>query len=115
MRILTICEWGAVRSVACEHALKEMGHDAMAVGWHTTSRHILQCLCRWSEAICVMEGWMIEYVPDEFRDKVRVIDVGPDHWHNPFDQELRAIINSDLRGGLYELPTATSSIRVSDK
>lgn len=96
MKILAVCEGGNCRSVATALLLKCNGYDALACSWKDNSPETLAMLYEWAGAICVMEEYMAEKIPDQHRHKLTVIDVGPDRWCNPFDGELLGIIGHYL-------------------
>jgi hypothetical protein len=81
MRILCVCHGGRVRSVALRHILiDQFGHDVLACGAAKQSTETMAMLCRWAEAILLLEPGYVEAVPPEFRHKSQVLDVGPDTW-----------------------------------
>lgn len=91
MRILTVCQGGACRSVALANVLKEAGHDALAVSHRYNSAPTILKLARWAERIVVMQPHMAKHVPAEHQEKVLVCDVGPDRWRNAMHDELQGI------------------------
>jgi len=72
MKILCICEGGNVRSVALAQHLKEIGWEAIAIGWKYTSKETLLMLIRWADKIIDVR----EYLPEDL-------------WHNPRHPELK--------------------------
>ena len=98
MKILCICQGGNVRSVACGYVLKYMyGVDAVAASWEKNSPETLDMLCRWADAIFVMQPEFVEKVYEPYRTKVHVIDVGPDVWFNSLHPELIDKVNGLLQ------------------
>lgn len=88
MRIVCMCQRGNCRSVSLAYLLKDYfgGHDAVAIGWQTAGKELKDFLFNWAEKIYVLEGYMVAHVPAEYKDKVKVFDVGPDGYgnsHNP--------------------------------
>jgi fatty acid/phospholipid biosynthesis enzyme len=50
-------------------------------------------MCQEATHIFVMEPGFASVVPYEHRSKVVVLDVGPDRWSNPYNQELLALVD----------------------
>ncbi len=94
MRALCVCHYGHSRSVALVRRLHHRGIEAIAAGAHTAGWVGLKVLSEWASHIFVMEPQFIEQIPYEERDKVIVIDVGPDKWSNPYNPELLALVDS---------------------
>ena len=91
MRILTICEHGNVRSVALAYLLKTIyGYDVLACGVRETSEETREMLFTWADKIIVLDKKLI--IPNfqllHFSEKVIILDVGEDIWHDPYAQEL---------------------------
>ena len=88
-KLLSLCEGGNVRSVACAYLLKtKYGCDAIAASWHYNSRETLALLFKWADNIVIMQPQFKDYVPDKFHDKIVVVDVGPDIWGDPAHPDL---------------------------
>jgi hypothetical protein len=63
-----------------------MGQEAIAVGRMRVSAETLRYFCEWADIVVLMQECMIESVPDGYREKVRVVDVGVDRfgiWIHP--------------------------------
>lgn len=105
MKILTVCQGGTVRSVALARMLKDEdvrekysypgeAHDAIAASWQWNGHGTLLMLCAWADLIVVMEPKHQEHLPPSYRlgrvlsKKVKVCDVGPDHFGNCFNEDL---------------------------
>lgn len=96
MKVLCICEHGNVRSVALAYLIKTIyKHEAIAIGWATTSDETRLMLYDWADMIVglvmpkkIVRGWNV--------DKFRFLDVGPDVWHDPFNQELQHKLLRDI-------------------
>lgn len=88
MRILTICEGGACRSVALARMLKINRHDAIAASWARNSAETLHMLGEWAELVVVMQPEMLDKISNSLRLKAEVCDVGKDRWGNPFAPDL---------------------------
>lgn len=97
-RFLTMCFGGNVRSVGLARALKEQhGQEAIAVGHGFVSTPTMHMLCVWADYIMPMQDELKVYVPDQFRAKVRVIDVGPDRYHIPTHPDLQLFFSRITR------------------
>jgi hypothetical protein len=88
MKILTVCDQGNNRSVQFAHLLKYWNHDVLPIGLKTNSTQTIYMLCNWAEKIILTESLQIDEVPQEFRDKTVVFNVGPDNYPRPFNPEL---------------------------
>jgi len=71
--------------------LHEKGYEAVACGCHS-SPTALRALAKEASTIFILQGSMLDNIPEEERHKVVVVDVGPDRWVNPYNQELRKIL-----------------------
>ncbi len=81
MRVLTVCEGGNVRSVALAYVLKsKYGQDAISSSWRYNSSPTLGMLFEWAERIVVAQEVFVEKIPEQYRPKVLVLDMGPDRW-----------------------------------
>ena len=88
-KVLCVCQGGNSRSVACSFLLKyRYGCDALAASWETNSVETLTMLYEWADIIIVMQAEFEERVYLAYRDKVVVIDVGPDIWFNGLHPDL---------------------------
>ena len=74
-KVLCICEGGNVRSVAMAQHLKEIGHEAIAIGYKYTSEETRKILYKWADRIVFLK----DYIP---------IDL----WHNPRDMILKELV-----------------------
>lgn len=80
LKILCICAGGVVRSVTMAALLKVYWkQDALAAGFMNTDE-TLKHLMEWADHIYVMQEYMYTQVPEEYRHKTRVMDVGEDRW-----------------------------------
>ena len=77
MKILCICEGGNVRSVSLAQHLKEIGHEAIAVGDKYTSNETYALLFKWADKVIDLR----DYIP---------IDL----WHNPRDEQLKSLVKT---------------------
>ena len=89
-----MCEGGNVRSVGMAYALKVNGQDALAIGWRFCSAETKSMLFSWCDNIILMQAKFKDYVPEEFKSKCRVVDVGEDVYGNPFHNHLQQFVQS---------------------
>lgn len=99
MRVLCICERGNSRSVALAWILKDhMNQEAIAVGIRTMGQETKDLLFKWADRIILVDKRFEPEIPEEFRQKTKVWDVGPDKFFRGFDQELLNTYLSYLNG-----------------
>lgn len=97
MKILTVCQGGNSRSVACAYLLKyEYSIDALAIGWEKNSVDTLSMLCTWADKVIIMQAEFEQFIPTAYKEKIEIIDVGPDVWFNGLHPELINIIGPKL-------------------
>lgn len=97
MKILTICQGGNVRSVGLAYILKyQLGHDALAMSWEKNSLDTKKLLFEWADKIILMEKRAEEHIPDGYKDKIQVFDIGPDRWLNSLHPDLHKTISSRI-------------------
>jgi hypothetical protein len=99
-RVLTVCMDGNCRSVAVGWRLKHRGIAAVPVGWRFTTPEPMRMLAEWAERIIVVEPYMVEKVPVEFRSKVVQFPIGPDRWVDPKHPELWGIADRAIEAEL---------------
>jgi hypothetical protein len=91
MKFLCLCHYGHSRSVALCRVLHARGHEAVPVGVGTSPSAIPR-LCLWADkVVCLQEGFA-KHVPPGFAGKVVIMDVGPDRWSNPYNQDLQKVL-----------------------
>jgi predicted protein tyrosine phosphatase len=71
--------------------------DAIACSWEKNSPETLKMLFGWADHIIVMQEKFKQYVPDEYKGKIMVIDVGEDIWCNGLHPELLEIIDGHFQ------------------
>ncbi len=106
MKILTLCRAGLVRSVALADVLKLHFEptDVLPAGVDFNTKETLEMLYKWAEIIVIMEEHFMEKIPEEFRDKVLVCEVGADTYGSSKNPDLInkvwmwAELNQDLLG-----------------
>ncbi len=100
MKILCVCNYGNVRSVALKNSFRmlnkrEIKYDALNVGLLCTSEETLKYLINWADLV-------LDLADDNLRERETLIefsglkykryDIGGDNWHNPFEPELKEIV-----------------------
>jgi hypothetical protein len=89
MRFLCVCEAGTVRSGAAAHGLKYyFGQEALTASHAKLKDDTLEMLCTWADRIVLMQPKFGDRISDQFKNKVKVLDVGQDTWGNPLDKGL---------------------------
>jgi hypothetical protein len=72
------------------------GEDALACSWEKNTAETLDMLFRWADKIIVLQAEFSQYVPEEFAQKLFVVDVGPDVWANGLHPDLLQLLMSKL-------------------
>lgn len=91
MKFLTVCQGGNVRSVGLAFVLKyKHNQDAIAASWEKNSPETKEMLYNWADYIVVMQSKFKEHIPEQFHDKLRVVDVGEDRFGYAFHPDLQA-------------------------
>lgn len=83
MKILCVCSAGINRSGGMAYILKKNGQDALTVGADRNTPETINMLSQWADRIVVMEPKFKSYIPEPFRKKVRICDVGEDIYGSP--------------------------------
>lgn len=97
-KILIQCQGGQVRSVAFKFLLTyRYGHEALTCGWESNSPETRRMLYDWADTIIVVEGCYAGKVPEEYQDKMMVLEVGPDVYGNAFHPVLQEKVNQLIR------------------
>ena len=79
MRVLCLCQKGNSRSVVLAYLLrKRFKCEAIPAGMVNTGRATREMLYRWADRIILVVPRYAHWVPDEYRDKLRVIDAEGD-------------------------------------
>lgn len=85
MKFLVLCAGGNIRSRAIVHHLMyRLGKDALSASHEKQPEDTLAMLCAWADRIVVAQPHYVERINPMFRDKVKVIDVGPDSYGSPW-------------------------------
>ena len=114
MKVLTMCQGGNSRSVACAYILKyEYGMDALACSWECNVPDTLKMLFEWADGILLLEGYMISHVPEDYKAKTFIVDVGPDRWSDTIHPCGGGVNQADLLAKLR--PMLQAMIKVEEK
>lgn len=102
MKVLAMCQGGHVRSGGLKYILTyKYGHEVLACGWQSNSWQTREMLCDWADAIVIMQGEFIQYVPPKYaKTNIKPIicyDVGPDNYGNPFHPRLQNSLDSMIQ------------------
>ena len=91
MRILTVCQGGAVRSVSMKHILYYGGmrHDVVAVGVESNTPETIAMLAGWADAVICMQPVMALHPALKGHKMLMVCDVGEDTFGRAFHPELQ--------------------------
>lgn len=89
VKIITMCHQGLCRSVALADVLKLHFRpvDVIPIGHFGNTKETQKMLFNWADYIIAMEIHYFKYIPEEYKHKRWVCDVGPDTYHsskNPF-------------------------------
>lgn len=96
-KFLTICEGGVVRSVSMALVLKHHGQDAIAASWRWNTPFTFHMLGSWAYRIILMQPHFIDCIPDDLREKCRVVDVGEDRYGSATNMELYQFLDAAAR------------------
>lgn len=92
---LCVCQWGHSRSVCLTRVLHEKGLQAVACGVSGSSEAVAY-LAKEAGTIFLLQPHFVTAIPESERYKVVLLDVGPDRWVNPYNQELHGILKQML-------------------
>lgn len=103
MKIVTVCEMGLNRSLHAAYIMKfrrkvDGGgfNDVVPIGMRTSTPELRKMLFDWADWIIVVDGKYAEQISQEYADKVKNWDVGPDRWFRPMDKELLDILHQHM-------------------
>lgn len=79
-KIVTMCRQGLVRSVGLGDVLKLHFEpvDVIALGYFANSTETKDMMFSWADHIVVMEEQYLKHIPEQFKAKTLVCEVGPD-------------------------------------
>jgi len=93
-KFLCVCAGGTVRSGALAWSLRyNFSQKRVFQASHDKSPdEDLRVLADWADYIIVLEK---QFAPkfEKWKDKIRVLDVGPDIWLNPLHKDLQKIVS----------------------
>lgn len=92
MKILCVCGKGINRSVHIASLLKWHKHDTIAIGLENTTQDTLKMLFDWADAIILTDAMQVYQMPNGYKEKVKLWNVGPDNYPRPYNKHLMAII-----------------------
>lgn len=98
-RILTVCRWGLVRSVALREILiREVGADAIAIGLEKNSDATIEMLCGWADIVVVATPHLLECRRASLLPpgKTVVLSLGADVWQAARHSELQQRAGEEL-------------------
>ena len=77
-----------MRSVALAWYLKKLKYEAIATGFTVTSRKTRKMLFKLADVIFCVAGRYSHWVPEEYKYKLKIWDVGTDKWFNGYPKDL---------------------------
>lgn len=102
MKILCLGRKGDSRSVALAWLLKQLGHDAIAVGMRCMGRDTRKMMLDWAEMIILLHEKCGEGVPQEYWSKLKMWPIERDVWFKQPDKDLIDILRTHMkRDGLW--------------
>src|SRR5690349_5407256 len=98
MKVVCMCQGGNSRSVAAAFVLK-YGYnvDALSLSWEKNSVETKLMLFEWADRIIIMQTCMKERVPQQYWNKLVILDVGEDVWCNGLHPALVAKVDEMLK------------------
>ena len=90
-KVVTVCGRGNVRSAALAWELKD-GHGipAIPIGCNIAYQGAAQALYQWADCIVAMAQPVVPHIPEDFKGKMLLCDVGEDVYGNPRHEVLLA-------------------------
>ncbi len=97
MKILCVCARGNSRSVALAYILKDqMNLDAIAIGIEAASEETKEMLYKWADKIILVDK-TLDKIPEKYRSKLKIWDVGRDRFFRGFEPELLQIYTDYIK------------------
>ena len=97
MKILCVCRYGNVRSVALAYILKILfKQEAIAVGAKTSSDKTFKMMSDWADKIIFLTTRLDRYQLMKHNPKVILMDIGSDVWHDANHQNLKHLLFEEL-------------------
>jgi hypothetical protein len=97
MKILCLGRKGDSRSAVLAWILKQLGHDAIAVGMRCMGKDTRIMLLDWADLILLLHEKCGEGVAQEYWGKLKVWPIGKDVYFKPPDQALIDILEVHMR------------------
>ena len=88
MKCLCVCSGGNVRSVTLAFVLKHKGYDAISSIARFNSKKTFDLLGKWADVIYVVQEKYSKAIPDKWKNKIKLFDLGPDIWHHSLNKQL---------------------------
>lgn len=89
MKFLAICERGNSRSVCLAWMLKDvLQQDAFAMGIKAAGPETQEMLMDWAHYILLCDKTFEDLIPEKYKDKLKIFDVGPDRYFRGFEDSL---------------------------
>lgn len=100
MKVLCVCKEGNSRSVALAYVLKKRGHEAIAIGTHSTTLETKKVLFGWADKVILTDVTLMDAASglDALGEKLYVWDVGRDKYFRGFDEGLMNTFKAYLEG-----------------
>ena len=81
MKVLVVCQRGNSRSSSLAYILKDgYGHDAIAIGLESNGEEVKELLYNWAEKIILVDNRFVSQIPEKYKSKLKIWDVGPDRF-----------------------------------
>ena len=88
-KILTVCSAGLVRSVGLADVLKvHFSADAIPVGIDGNTKETLLMMYSWADWIVLMMNVWEDRIPEQYKSKVMICEVGTDTYGSSRNREL---------------------------
>ena len=92
VKVLCVCRWGNIRSVALARLLKHEGYDALACGVNAHSPQTFAMLSGWADFIFVAKREFSLAIPEAYKTKVIDARIGEDIWLDADHPDLMAVV-----------------------
>lgn len=98
MKVLCVCANGNSRSVALAYILKRDYHfDALAMGLSVSGEDTQKMLFEWADWVLLTDNNFADFIPGEYKSKLKVYDVGEDVFFRGFKKELMNLFYQHLK------------------
>lgn len=90
-KILCVCRWGNIRSVALARLLKKEGFDALSCGVNAMREDTKKMLANWADVILIpSEKYRVYF--SEYEKKVFDMEIGEDIWKDADHPDLLLLV-----------------------